>query len=75
MNTHNSSVKDMHIQEYLDLKILEFKEKLSTIQQLRDMENAKPFAERNYKGMFLLYKDETLYNFCLQEFKLLKEMS
>ncbi|MFC0516383.1 hypothetical protein ACFFGT_19405 [Mucilaginibacter angelicae] len=64
----------MNKEAYIDQKILEFEEKLTAIRTLRALENQKKISDRNYKGLYLLHKDEVLYLFCIEQFKLLKEM-
>jgi hypothetical protein len=56
---------EIHVNE----RISEFEEKLKFIAECREKEMSKPFTKRNNEVLYLLHKDEVLYNFCLSEFK------
>ena len=63
----------MDTNSYINKKILEFEEKLQFIAECREKEMSKSIHERSPKTLFILRKDEILFDFCLTEFKLILE--
>jgi hypothetical protein len=59
----------MEVKRYIVDKISEFEEKLKFIAECREREMSKSYQERSNEVLFLLHKDEVLFNFCLSEFK------
>ncbi len=63
----------MEIKKYINKKILEFEEKLKFIAECKEREMSKSYSDRNNEVLYLLHKDEVLFNFCLSEFKIIQE--
>lgn len=63
----------MEVTNYIDERILVFKEKLDMIAKRRVQEISKPYGKRNYQALFILHKDEILFKFCLSELELIKQ--
>lgn len=61
------------LQDHIDERIKQFECKLASIAVCREKELAKPYHKRDMNVLFLLYKDESVYSFCLSEFNTLKE--
>ena len=63
----------MEIKIYIGKKISEFEEKLKLIAECREKEMSKSFQNRSREVLFLLHKDEVLFDFCLSEFKIIQQ--
>jgi len=63
----------MPMEEYINERIKEFEEQIALISKCREKELNKKYAKRNYNLLYMFHKDEALYEFCLTEFKALKE--
>ena len=63
----------MPMEDYINGRIEEFQKQISLISECREKEMTKKYADRNYNLLYMFHKDEALYEFCLTEFKALKE--
>jgi len=63
----------MDIKKYVSERISQFEEKIVFIAECREKEMSKSFKDRNNEVLYLLHKDEVLFNFCLSEFKIIQQ--
>ena len=64
----------MNIEAYIEERIKEFEKQLAVIEDCKAKERSKPIEEeRDWRLASTLSKHESMFNFCLSEFKSLKE--
>lgn len=63
----------MKLEEYLEERVLHFKERISQISACRQKEMSKPYAKRNHNLLYAFHKDESAYHFCIKELETIKQ--
>ena len=63
----------MLMEDYIEGRIKEFEQQIALISKCREKEMHKEYARRNHNLLYMFHKDEALYEFCLTEFKALKD--
>jgi hypothetical protein len=61
------------LEEYLEKRTRDIEEKLHRIFMCRETEMKKPYEGRDMNVLYMLHKDQVLYEFCLREFRFMKQ--
>jgi len=67
-------MEQSNLEIYLENRIREYEEKLVLINSCRLKEIEKPLKKRCLRIIYLLHRDEALYNYCLTEFINIKKL-